>query len=85
MEEWHTRLYRLRHESVRDTSGLVYTLAYKIFRHLGGDIFGLQAQTTRAGAYASIYLGLPAGMGLKEARELIRQRLGRLKESGSGG
>ncbi len=85
LEEWHTGLHRLRHESLRNASGLVYTLAYKIFRHLGGDIFGLQAQTTRTGAYVSIYLGLPSGLGLLEARELVRQRLGRLKPTGSGG
>ena len=52
----------------QDTGGLVYALAYHVFRHLGANIFALDAQTTRHGAFASIYLGLPPGLDRRARR-----------------
>lgn len=74
LQEWRNGLFLLRHETTQDTSGLVYTLAYKVFRHLGGDIFGLRARTTRHGAFMSIYLGLPPGTTLDRARTVVEER-----------
>lgn len=74
LQEWRNGLYLLRHETNQDASGLVYTLAYKVFRHLGGNIFGLRARTTRHGAFVSVYLGLPRETSLAHARVAVEER-----------
>ena len=76
LQPWRDDLILLRHESSKDTGGLVYALAYKVFRHLNGDIFGLRAQSTREGAYVSIYLRLTGGMPFERATSIIRDRFG---------
>jgi hypothetical protein len=65
--------YLLRHETPVDASGLVYALAYRVFRHLRANIFALDAQTTRHGAFVSIYVGLPPGLELDAAQEVVRR------------
>jgi hypothetical protein len=74
IQEWRNGLFLLRHETTQDASGLVYTLAYKVFRHLGGNIFGLRARTTRHGAFVSVYLGLPRETTLDAARRAVEER-----------
>lgn len=76
LKEWRNGLFLLRHETTRDSGGLVYTLSYKLFRHLQGNIFGLQARTTRDGALVSIYFGLPSGTPIECAQEIVRERFG---------
>jgi hypothetical protein len=66
-------LFLLRHETAVDASGLVYALAYHVLRHLGGNIFALDAQTSRHGAFVSIYLDLPPGLQLDAAQEIVRR------------
>jgi hypothetical protein len=76
LKEWRNGLFLLRHETSRDTAGLVYALAYKVFRHLEGNIFGLQARSTRDGAFVSIYFGLPPRTPIECAQEIVRERFG---------
>ncbi len=71
--EWSPGLYRLRFETDQEGGGLIYFLTYKIFRHLGGNIFGLVARTNRGRASVSIYHDLPAGMPLETARGLAER------------
>jgi len=71
LQERRPGLYLLRHETALDASGLVYALAYHVFRHLGANIFALDAQTTRHGAFVSVYLGLPPGLTLSAAEEIV--------------
>ena len=74
LHERRPGLYLLRHETSVDATGLVYALAYHVFRHLGANIFVLDAQTTRHGAYVTIYLGLAPGMDLTTAQEIVARR-----------
>lgn len=76
LQPWRDELVLLRHETSKDASGLVYALAYKVFRHLNGDIFGLRAQSTREGAYVTIYLRLTGGMPFDRATGIVRERFG---------
>ena len=73
LQERRAGLYLLRHETTVDAGGLVYALAYHVFRHLGGNIFALDARATRHGAFVSVYLGLPSGMDLDTAQEIVRR------------
>jgi len=74
LHEWHPGQYCLRFETTQDRSGLVYALCYKVFRHLGGNIFGLTAGTGRGHAYISIYLTLPPGLSFETAKMLVGER-----------
>lgn len=66
--------YRLRYETDSDTGGLVYALSYKVFRHLGGTIHCLTANTVRGRTYIAIILSLPADLALEQAREIVESR-----------
>lgn len=61
--------YRLRYETGQDTAGLVYALSYKIFRHLGGSIHCLNANTVRGQTYITAIHSLPPDLTLDQARE----------------
>jgi hypothetical protein len=74
LQERRPGVYLLRHETAVDAGGLVYALAYHVFRHLGANIFALDARVTRHGAFVSVYLGLPPGMGCEAAQEIVRRR-----------
>ncbi len=74
LQERRPGLYLLRHETAVDAGGLVYALAYHVFRQLGANIFALDARSTRHGAFVSVYLGLPPGMDLETAQEIVRRR-----------
>jgi hypothetical protein len=71
---WRPGIYRLQFDSAEDPPGLVYALAYKVFRHLRGNIFGLTAETTRTGASVTIFHSLPAELPLEAARQIVRDR-----------
>jgi hypothetical protein len=71
LHEWRPGEYRLEHETSEDARGLVYALAYKVFRHLRGNIFGLVAHAARGVAYVSVYHSLPPDLPLEEARRLV--------------
>lgn len=63
--------YRLRYETDRDTGGLVYALSYKVFRHLGGGIHCLTANTVRGRTYITVIHSLPDHRSLTEARGIV--------------
>ncbi len=63
--------FRLRYETDHDTAGLVYALSYKVFRHLGGGIHGLSANTVRGRTYITVTHSLPATLSLAEARDIV--------------
>lgn len=65
--------HRLRIETSHHSGGLIYTLTYKVFRHLAGNIHALTARSVRERTYISIYCSLPPGRGLGEARAIIAQ------------
>ncbi len=71
-------LYSLQAETGGDIGGLVYLLAFVVFRHLGGDVFGLTAHTARAGqsrARVTIYHTLPRGTEIGWARAMLMAKL----------
>lgn len=72
--EWRPREYRLRYEVRQDVGGLVYALCYKLFRHLGANIYGLVSHAGRAATYVSIYHSLPEGLSLSEAQRIVDER-----------
>lgn len=74
LKEWLPGQYCLQHETPHDGSGLVYALAYKVFRHLEGNIFGLKADANPNAVYVSIYLSLPPHLTLEQAQAIVRER-----------
>lgn len=74
LAEWRPGLYCLRQETAPDVGGLVYALAYKVFRHLQGNIFGLVAHAVKGRAYISVYHSLPKDLGLAQARTIVAER-----------
>ena len=69
--EWRPQQYCLKYECDQDASGLIYALTFKLFKHLGADVFGLSAYKTRRRLFASIYLNLPENLSYEEAKELV--------------
>lgn len=74
LTQWRPGLYRLRYETERNAGGLVYALSYLVYRHLGGNIFGLVAHAVRGGAFISVYHSLPDGLELGQAQAVVRER-----------
>ncbi len=74
LKEWLPGRYCLQHETSYDGEGLIYALAYKVFRHLEGNIFGLKADANPNAVYVSIYLSLPKDLSLEQAQRIIRER-----------
>jgi hypothetical protein len=64
---------RLRYETMSDAGGLVYALSFKVFRHLGGSIHCLTANTARGRAYITVLHSLPPGRSLAEARAIVER------------
>lgn len=71
LDEVRPGQYRLRHNTPKDTAGLVYALCYKVLRHLHGNIHGLKSQVARGQSFISIYLSLPPDQSLPRARQLV--------------
>jgi hypothetical protein len=71
LREWRPGQYCLRLETSQDVSGLIYALTYKVYRHLGGNIFGLSAHAARGTAYVSVYHNLPLEVSLESAQGMI--------------
>lgn len=69
--EWRPGQFCLRHEAVHEAAGLVYALAYKVFRHLRGNIFSLQAHATRGLAYVAVFHSLPPDLPLADAQAIV--------------
>ena len=65
--------YRLRYETDSDTGGLVYALSFKVFRHLGGGIHCLTANSARSRAYITVIHNLPPERSLEEARAIVER------------
>jgi hypothetical protein len=74
LQEWRPGQYCLHLESPQDKPGLIYTLTYKIFRHLRGNIFGLSSQSVRGRVFLSIYHSLPPDISLERARILVNEK-----------
>ncbi len=74
LKEWLPGHCCLQHETTQDGGGLIYALAYKVFRHLGSNIFGLKADANPKVVYVSIYLSIPSGLTLPEAQAIVQQR-----------
>jgi UTP:GlnB (protein PII) uridylyltransferase len=72
LDETHHDHYRLRLETDRNMSGLVYALTYKVFRHLEASIHALSAHASRGQAFISIYHNLPPGWTLEQARAKLK-------------
>lgn len=64
-------IFRLRYDTDSDAGGLVYALTFKVFRHLGGSIHCLTANTARGRAYITVLHTLPPGCSLFAARKII--------------
>jgi len=73
LHEWRPGQYCLRFETSRPTSGLVYALTYKVFRHLRGNIFALSAHAARGQSFVSVYHSLPADLSLASARAITAE------------
>jgi hypothetical protein len=76
LQEWRPGLYRLRCDTAPGDAGVVYSLTYRVFRHLRANIFGLVAFAAQGETYLSIYLSLPKDMSFSEAQELVTRHLG---------
>lgn len=74
LTQWRPGLYRLRYETGQNAGGLVYALSYLVYRHLGGNIFGLVAHAVRGGAFVTVYHSLPPGLELDRAQAIVTQR-----------
>jgi hypothetical protein len=73
LREWRPGQYCLRHETRTESGGLVYALAYKVFRHLRGNIFGLVAHAARGSAFVSAYHSLPPDLPLSHAQHIVAE------------
>ena len=73
LQESRLDLFCLQFETALDTNGLVYALTYKIFRHLHGHIFGLNARSGKNSAYITVHHTLPKWLGLDQAQALVQE------------
>jgi hypothetical protein len=73
LHEWRPGLYRLHFETSRNAPGIIYSLTYKVFRYLRGNIFGLSAHVSRGMAYVSVYHSLPPDLPLPEAQNIAQR------------
>ena len=71
LDELPSGNYRLRYETSSDAGGLIYALSFKVYRHLGGAIHCLTANTARGRAYITVILSLPPERSLEEARNIV--------------
>ncbi|MBK9139191.1 MAG: hypothetical protein IPM17_10585 [Verrucomicrobia bacterium] len=71
---WRPGIYRLQFDARQDPPGLVYAVAYRVFRYLRGNIFGLTAEATRSGASVTIFHSLPADLPPAVAADIVRER-----------
>ena len=76
VREWRPGQFCLSFETVQDSGGLVYALAYRVFRHLGGVIFSLSAWAGRNVAFVSVYFSAPPEMSLEQTRTIVAQKFG---------
>lgn len=67
-------LYRLHCETANGPDGLLYALTYKVFRHLRGNIYGLEARTVKGRTFVNVHHNLPTDLSLEQARAIVRER-----------
>lgn len=79
LREWRPGQFCLRFDTEEDSSGLVYALAYRVFRYLEGAIFSLNAHATRGRAFVSVYFSPPEGMLLQQAQAIVDARFSRVR------
>ena len=66
--------FRLGFETSRNSAGLLYALTYKVYRHLRGNIFGLEAHSAKAKVFVSVHHSLPPDLALAAAQAIVRER-----------
>ncbi len=74
LHEWRPGLCCLRFETSEAANGLIYTLTFKVFRYLRGNIFGLTAHAVRGAAFVSVYHSLPPDLTLQQAQAITAQQ-----------
>lgn len=74
LTQWRTGLHRLRFETASEAGGLLYALTYKVFRHLRGNIYGLEARSVRGRSFVTVYFNLPPDLPLEAAAAIVRER-----------
>lgn len=72
--EWRPGLYCLRCSAAQEDNGLIHALAYTVYRHLRGDIYGLTAHARRGRTFLSVYHSLPPDLLLPAARQMLQER-----------
>lgn len=71
---WRAGLHRLRFETAGQAGGLLYALTYKVFRHLRGNIYGLEARSVRGRSFVTVYFHLPPDLSLEAATAIVQER-----------
>ena len=74
LREWRPGQLCLRFQTAQDSGGLVYALAYRVFRHLRGNIFSLSANASRGTAFVSVYFTLPSDLNLEAAETIVAEK-----------
>ncbi len=73
LTSWRKNRFRLKVATDFDGNGLLYTLSYKVFRDLGGNIFGLNGHSVRGRTYVSVYHDLPEDRPLEETHKIVQK------------
>jgi hypothetical protein len=71
-------LYSLQAETSGEIGSFIYLLTFAVFRHLGGNVFGLAAHAAKGGERRSrvmVYHSLPPNLDLPGARAILRQTI----------
>jgi hypothetical protein len=71
LQEWRPGQFCLRFEASDNFDALIYTLTYKVYRHLQGNIFGLSAHARPGKAYVSVYHSLPPALTPAAAQAIV--------------
>jgi hypothetical protein len=78
LHEIRPGIYCLEAETSGEIGAFVYLLTYTVFRHLGGNVFGLAAHAAKMGERRSkvmVYHSLPAGEDLVHARGILARTI----------
>lgn len=78
LSEIRPDLYSLQAETSGEIGSFIYLLTFAVFRHLGGNVFGLAAHAAKGGERRSkvtVYHSLPPNLDLASARGILRQTI----------
>ena len=78
LSEIRPGLYSLQAETSGEIGSFIYLLTFAVFRHLGGNVFGLAAHAAKGGEGRSkvmVYHSLPPNLDLPAARAILRQTI----------